>query len=86
MKNIEENNLVRFINISKKKDGLFANFRLKGIHGGIVFSASIAVDISEAMTEDPASCSLEKIVEESAKIAIREFKKVDFQFEGLTAL
>lgn len=30
---IAENNLVRFISISKKKDGMFANFRVKGMKG-----------------------------------------------------
>jgi len=86
MKNIEENNLVRFINVSKKKDGLFANFKVKGIRGGVIFSASVAVDLSEAMNIDPSSSSLEQIVEECAKIAVRELKKIDFQFEPLTAL
>ena len=47
MKNIAENNLIRFINITKKKDGLFANFKVKGIKGGASFSASISVDLRQ---------------------------------------
>lgn len=86
MKNIAENNLVRFINIAKKKDGLFANFRVKGVRGGVLFSASIAVDMAAVPTVDAASDSLEKIIEECAKVAIREFKKTEFHFEGLTAV
>jgi len=86
MKNLEENNQLKFLNISKKKDGLFANFRLKGIHGGTSITASIAVDLSEAASCDPASDPMEKLIAECGKIAIRELKKVDFQFEPLTAL
>ena len=85
MKNIAENNLVRFVNISKKKDGLFANFRVKGVRGGVLFSASIAVDMS-ACNVDSATDSLEKIIEECAKVALREFKKTELHFEGLTAI
>jgi hypothetical protein len=48
MKNISENNLIRFTKISKKKDGLFANFKAKGIRGGTAFTSSIAVDLSAA--------------------------------------
>lgn len=84
MKNIAENNLVRFINITKKKDGIFANFKVKGIKGGTSFSASISVDISAAEV-DPAD-PLEKIIEECARMAVREFKKSEFQFEGLAAI
>ena len=85
MKNLGENNLVRFINIAKKKDGLFANFRVKGLRGGVLFTASIAVDLA-ACTLDPSSDSFEKIVEECGKIAIREMKKTEFHFEGVAAI
>lgn len=83
MKNIAENNLIRFINITKKKDGIFANFKVKGIKEGTSFTASISVDISAAEV-DPAD-SLEKIIEQCAFMAVRDFKKSDFQFEGITA-
>ncbi|HXF29426.1 MAG TPA: hypothetical protein VN457_06210 [Chlamydiales bacterium] len=84
MKNIAENNLVRFINITKKKDGLFANFRVKGVRGGVLFSATIAVDTATC-TLDPSSDPLEKIVEECGKIAIKEFKKTELHYEGINA-
>lgn len=83
MQNIAENNLIRFINISKKKDGIFANFRVKGVRGGTTFSASISVDIAAAEV-DPAD-TLEKIIEECARIAVRDFKKSELQFEGIVA-
>ena len=83
MKNLAENNLIRFINLTKKKDGIFANFKAKGIKGGACFSASIAVDISAAEV-DPAD-PLEKIIEECARIAVKEFKTSDLQFEGIVA-
>lgn len=83
MKNLAENNLIRFINLTKKKDGIFANFKAKGIKGGACFSASISVDISAAEV-DPAD-PLEKIIEECARIAVREFKTSDLQFEGIVA-
>lgn len=85
MKNIAENNLIRFINISKKKDGIFANFKVKGIRGGTSFSASISVDVS-AVEIDISEDNLEKIIEECARVAVKEFKKAEFQFEGMTAI
>lgn len=84
MTNLAENNLIRFINISKKKDGIFANYKAKGIRGGTVFTASISVDLAAAEV-DPAD-SLEKIIEECARIAVREVKKSELQFEGITSL
>lgn len=85
MKNIAENNLIRFINITKKKDGLFANFKVKGIKGGTSFSASISVDVS-AVEVDLAEDNLEKIIEECARVAVKEFKKAEFQFEGIPSI
>lgn len=84
MKNIAENNLIRFINITKKKGGIFVNFKLRGIRGGTSFAASIAVDISAANV-DPAD-PMEKIIEECARIAVRDFKTSEVQFEGLVAV
>lgn len=83
MKNIVENNLIRFINITKKKDGLFANFKVKGLKGGTSFSASISVDLSAAEV-DPTD-PLEKIIEFCARMAVKEFKKSEMQFEGMMA-
>jgi len=85
MKNIAENNLIRFINISKKKDGIFANFKVKGIKGGTSFNASITVDIT-AVEVNIAEDNLEKIIEECARVAVKEFKKAEFQFEGIPSL
>lgn len=81
MKNLAENNVVRFINITKKKEGFFANFKVHGVRGGLVFSASLSVDLDAADVSlaDP----LDKIIEECAKVATKEFKKSDLQFEGL---
>ena len=81
MKNLAENNLIRFINLTRKKDGIFANFKAKGVRGGTVFTASISVDIAAAEVDpqDP----LEKIIEECAKMAVNEFKRTEMQFEGL---
>lgn len=83
MKNIAENHLIRFISITKKKDGLFANFKVKGMKGGASFSASLSVDLSSAEL-DPTD-SLEKIIDQSARIAVKEFKKSEMQYEGETA-
>lgn len=84
MKNLAENNLIRFKNISKKKDGIFANFKVKGVKGGTTFSTSFAVDISAAEV-DPAD-PLEKIIEQCARMAVKEFKTSDLQFEGINAI
>ena len=81
MEDLAENNLIRFKNISKKKETMYANFKVKGIRAGVNFSASIAVDISAA--EVHAGDTLEKIIEECARIGVSEFKKADFQFEGM---
>ncbi len=82
MKNLAENNLIRFISITKKKDGIFANFKVKGIRGGTAFSASITVDLTAVnvnIEEDP----FRKIVEECEKTALKEFRKTEFQSQGL---
>lgn len=81
MKDLKENNVIRFKNISQKKSGMFANFTVKGIKNGVSFSASIAVDIS-ALELHPGD-TLEKIIESSARLGIREFKKSEFRFEGM---
>ena len=84
MNNLAENNLVRFINITKKKDGIFANFKVSGIKGGMVYKATISVDLDAAEVDlgDP----MESIIEACAKIAVSEFKKSELQFEGLAAV
>lgn len=84
MKNLAENNLIRFVNITRKKDAIHANFKVKGLKNGVVFSASIAVDIS-ALELHPGD-TLEKIVEECARHGIKEFKKSEIQFEGLASV
>ncbi len=82
MKDLAENNLIRFKNISKKKETMYANFKVKGLRRGVNFTASISVDLSAA--ELHPGDILEKIIEECARIGVSEFKKADFQFEGLT--
>ncbi|MCH9627894.1 MAG: hypothetical protein S4CHLAM2_15410 [Chlamydiales bacterium] len=84
MKDLIENNLVRFKNISKNKDGIFANFRVKGVRNGTTFTATIAVDL-DAADVDPGD-PLENIIEACARIGVKEFQKSEFQFEGLTAI
>jgi len=85
MKNIADNNMIRFISITKKKDGLFANFKVKGIKGGTSFSSSISVDVS-SVELDISQDNLEKIIEACARVAVKEYKKAEFQFEGLQAI
>ena len=84
MKNIAENNLIRFINISKKKEGIFATYKVKGIRGGAAFSATITVDTSAAGI-DPTH-TLEQIIEKCAVVAVREYKKAELQFEGVQSI
>lgn len=81
MKDLAENNLIRFKNISKKKETMYANFKVKGLRRGVNFSASISVDLSAA--ELHPGDVLEKIIEECARIGVSEFKKAEFEFEGL---
>lgn len=84
MKDLAENNLVRFKNISRKKEGIFANFKVKGIKNGAAFTATISVDL-DAADVDPGD-PLENIIEECARIGVKEFQKSEFQFEGLTSI
>lgn len=81
MKDLTENNLIRFRNLSKKKETMYANFKMKGIRAGVNFTAAISVDISAA--ELHPGDTLEKIIEECARIGVEEFKKANVQFEGL---
>ena len=83
MNDLAENNMIRFKNLSKKKETMYANFKVKGIRGGVNFTASISVDISAA--EVHPGDVLEKIIEECALIVVKEFKRAEFQFEGITA-
>ncbi len=84
MDDLADNNLIRFKNISKKKETMYANFKVKGLRAGVNFTASISVDISAA--EVHAGDVLEKIIEECARIGVKEFKRAEFQFEGITTI
>lgn len=84
MDDLAENNLIKFKNITRKKEAIYANFQVKGLRRGVEFSASISVDISAA--EMHPGESVENIVEHCAKIGIKEFKNADFEFEGVSAL
>ncbi len=84
MKDLAENNLIRFKNISKKKETMYANFKVKGLRRGVHFTASISVDLSAA--ELHSGDVLEKIIEECARIGVAEFKKAEFEFEGLATV
>jgi hypothetical protein len=80
MKDLVENNLIRFTNVTRKKGAIFANFKVKGLRNGVVLTASLSVDIS-ALELHPGD-SLEKIIEDCARHGLKEFKKAEFQFEG----
>lgn len=84
MDDLTDNNIIRFKNISRKKDSIFANFKVKGLRAGVNFSANIQVDISAA--EVHPGDVLEKIIEECARIGVKEFKNAEFQFEGLQSI
>lgn len=84
MDDLKDNNLIRFKNISRKKDNIFANFKVKGVRRGVEFSASISVDISAA--ELHPGETVEKIVEQCATIGVKEFKNAEFEFEGISSL
>ena len=63
---------------------MYANFKVKGLKNGVIFSASISVDIT-ALELHPGD-TLEKIVEDCARHGVKEFKKSKIQFEGLAAV
>lgn len=83
MKNLAENNVIRFKNLSSKKEGIYANFKVKGLRNGVLFTASIAVDI--AVLELSSTDSLEKIVKECSKHGLKEFQKSEIQLEPMEA-
>ncbi|HSW71840.1 MAG TPA: hypothetical protein VLG44_00330 [Chlamydiales bacterium] len=78
---IAENNVIRFKNISRKKDGIFANYRVKALHNGVTISATLSVDIT-ALDLDPNQDTMEKMIHECAKLGLKELKKAAFEFEG----
>ena len=80
---IIDNNVIRFIGLKKKKDGLFAHFKVKGTKGGVDYMMTISVDVIAANL-DPSD-SLERIVEESSKVAVKQIQQADFKFEGVTS-
>jgi hypothetical protein len=80
MQTLEENRVIKFKNITKKKEGIFANFKVKSMRNGVHIAASLSVDIS-ALELHPGD-SIEKIVEQCARLALAELKKSDFQFEA----
>ena len=84
MDNLSENNLVRFMRIVKKKDGMHVIFKATGMKGGAQYSATITVDMSAV--EVSAVDTLEKIIDHCALVAIKEFKKSEFQFEGMASV
>ena len=81
---LAQNNVVRFNGVTKKKDGIYASFKVKGIRGGVYFTASITVDILAA--EVDLSDPLETIIKQCASVAVSEFKKSDFKSEGIVAV
>lgn len=84
MKNIAENNLIRFKNVTKTKNGVFVNFAVTGQRGGTTVKASISIDISAAEVDltDP----MEQIIEKCACIAVKDVKGAQYEFEGLQSI
>ncbi len=83
MKNLAENNLVRFLSIVRKKDGLYAKFKVCGIREGTTINTSVLLSI-DAAGMDPTK-SLEEIIEACGKRAAKDCH-IEAQFEGLHAL
>ncbi len=81
MQDIAENNVIRFKNITQKKEGIFANFKVQALHNGVTLSASISVDIT-ALELHPGD-TLEKIIEQCAHLGMKEIKKLNFHYEGI---
>lgn len=82
---IAENNLIRFIGITKKKGSsnggnLLAKFFVKSMKGGAVCSSTIVVDVEQANLD--ASYPLEQIIEGCGKIAVKMFE-TKLQLEGI---
>lgn len=78
---LAENNVIRFKNITRKKEAIYANFRVKGMRKGVMFTATIAVDIAAA--EMHAGEPLESIIEQCAEMGLNEFQNAEFVFEGM---
>ncbi|MDN3508351.1 MAG: hypothetical protein P0S94_05470 [Simkaniaceae bacterium] len=84
METLTDNNLVKFKNVTRQKETMIANFKVKGIRRGVTITASIAVDIAAA--ELHPGEPLENIIEESARIGIRELQNAEFEFEGIESV
>jgi hypothetical protein len=83
MDNILENRVIQFKNITRKKEGLFANFLLKSERNGVVISANISVDISAL--DLSASDTTETIALSCAKHALKTLQKETFSLEPTNA-
>lgn len=83
-KNLAENNVIRFISVSKKKQGLFVNFKVDGLRSGVSYSASIAVDVNSL--EIDMSDPLEEIIEACAAEAVKQIQRAEFQFAGMQSV
>lgn len=81
MEDLENNNVIRFKNISRKKEGFFAHFQVKAVSNGVTISASLSVDILSH--ELHLGDVMERIIEECAKIGLKELKKADYTLEGI---
>lgn len=84
MEKLEDNNILRFVNISKKKSAIVANFKMKGLRRGVTYSATLSVDIT-ALNID-LDKPLEEIISLSAKEAIKQFTQAEVLFEGFQTL
>lgn len=71
---IVENKRLQFINVSKKKEGIFVNFKVKFLLNGIYIHASVAIDVLETGI-DPSK-PLQDIVQEASHLAASALKKV----------
>lgn len=45
MNDLSQNHVIKFFNVSKRKDGMSANFKAKGVSGAVTYAVKIAVDL-----------------------------------------
>jgi hypothetical protein len=78
---MENNYVIQFVSVNKKKGVPYVNFKIKGVKNGVAFSSSVSVDLSAA--EVDFSHPMETIIADCATIAEKELKTSHFRFEGI---
>lgn len=78
---LAQNFVIQFMNITRKKETMHANFKVKGSKNGTVFTTKISVELDAAGVD--LTDTLDAIIAQCQERAVKEFKRAEFTSEGL---